>query len=178
LKTPRERPPARLLSAIVWHQCSPKRELLDVADPAVTTGRYHRPGGAGVWYASSSEDGAWAELFRHHEAGGVAASEVVRRIGRARVRRLRVLDLTDPRVREAFDVCESELTSDDLALCQRVGQYARDASYDGVLASSAALAGNQTVAVFVSGVRKIAAGRSHVGKPPSRVRGRVSRGQK
>ena len=148
-----------------------------MADPAVTTGRYHQAGGRGGWYASSSEAGAWAELFRHHEAGGIAPSEVIRRIGRARVRKLRVLDLTNPRVREAFGVSEAELTSDDLGECQRIADYARDAGYDGVLGPSAALAGNHTIAVFASGMRNIAAGRSHVGKPPSRVRRFVS-GQK
>jgi RES domain-containing protein len=152
--------------------------LLDVADPAVTTGRYHRTGGPGVWYASSSEDGAWAELFRHHEAGTVAASEVIRRIGRARVRRLRVLDLTDAKVREAFEVSLAALTSDDLAQCQRIAEYAQEAGYDAVLGPSAALEGNQTIAVFASGMRKIAAGRSHVGTPPAPGRRLVSRGQK
>lgn len=146
-----------------------------MADPAVTTGRYHRAGGVGVWYASSSEDGAWAELFRHHEAGAVAASEVIRRMGQARVRRLRVLDLTNSRVREALEISEAELTSDDLAQCQRIGDYARDAGHDGVLAPSAALATGQTIAVFASGMRKIAAGRSHVRKPPVRAQRPASR---
>lgn len=65
---------------------------------------------------------------------------------------------------------EAELTSDDLKQCQQIGDYARDARYDGVLAPSAALADNQTIAVFASAMRKVAAGLSHVGKPPARVR--------
>jgi RES domain-containing protein len=170
LKTPRERPPARVLTATVWHQCSPQRELLDAANPAVTTGRYHRVGDPGIWYASSSEDGAWAELFRHHEPDGVSRLEVIRRIGRARVRRLRVLDLTDARVREILDVSERELTGDDLTQCQKVAEYARESGYDGVVAPSAALDGQRTIAVFSSAMRKIGEEHSRVGSPPARAR--------
>ena len=170
MKTPRERPAARVLTATVWHQCSPHRELLDTANPAVTTGRYHRFGDPGLWYASSSEDGAWAELFRHHEAGGVSPLEVIRRIGRAQVKRLRVLDLTDARVREILNVSERELTGDDLTQCQKVAEYARDSGYDAVLAPSAALDGQRTIAVFSSAMRKVAEEHSRVGSPPARAR--------
>jgi RES domain-containing protein len=170
LKIPRERAGARLLTAIVWHQCSPKRALLDAADPAVTTGRYHRAQGPGVWYASSSENGAWAELFRHHEPGGVSPLEVIRRIGQARVRRLRVLDLTNARVRESLDISERDLISDDLSLCHQIAEYARNSGFDAILAPSAALEGHRTVAIFSSAMRKIAEGRSRVGSPPARAR--------
>jgi RES domain-containing protein len=159
-----------LLTAVVWHQCSPQHELLDSADPAVTTGRYHRVGGPGIWYASSSESGAWAELFRHHEPGGISPLEVIRRVGRAQCKRLRVLDLTEARVREALDVSERELTGDDLTRCQRIAEYARDAGYDAILAPSAALDGQRTIAVFSSAMRKIAEGRSRVGSPPASAR--------
>jgi RES domain-containing protein len=166
-----------VLTAIVWHQCSPQHDLLDAPDPAVTTGRYHQAGGPGVWYASSSENGAWAELFRHHEPGGVSPLEVIRRIGHARVR-LRVLDLTDARVREILEVSERELTGDDLTPCQKVAEYARNSGYDAIFAPSAALEGQQTIAVFSSAMRKITEGRSRVGSPSARARrllGRVRR---
>jgi RES domain-containing protein len=170
LKIPRERAAARLLTAIVWHQCSPKRALLDAADPAVTTRRYHRADGPGVWYASSSEDSAWAELFRHHEPGGVSPLEVIRRVGQARVSRLRVLDLTAARVREILNISERDLIGDDLSLCQRIADYARSSGFDAILAPSAALEGHGTVAIFLSAMRKIAEGRSRVGSPPARAR--------
>jgi len=170
LKIPREPPGARVLTASVWHQCAPKHELLDTADPAVTTGRYHRADGPGVWYASSSEDGAWAELFRHHEPGAVSPLEVIRRIGRARVSRLRVLDLTDASVRETLAVSERELIGDDLTQCQQIADYARSSGFDAILAPSAALEGHRTVAIFSSAMRKISEGRSRVGSPPARTR--------
>jgi RES domain-containing protein len=170
LKIPRERPAARVLTATVWHQCPSKRALLDAADPAVTTGRYHRVGGPGVWYASSSENAAWAELFRHHEPGGVSPLEVIRRIGQARARRLRVLDLTNARVLERFDISETDLIGDDLTDCQRIADYAGTSGFDAILAPSAALEGHRTIAIFSSAMRKIADGGSRTGSPPARAR--------
>jgi RES domain-containing protein len=83
---------------------------------------------------------------------------------------LRVLDLTDARVREILDVSESELTGDDLTHCQKVAEYARKSGYDAIFAPAAALEGQRTVAVFSSAMRKITEGRSRVGPPPARVR--------
>lgn len=91
-------------------------------------------------------------------------------MGQARVRKLRVLDLTDARVCEMLDINASELVGDDLRQCQEVAQYASDAGYDAILAPSAALAGETTLAVFASAMGKISAQRSHVGPPPVRVR--------
>ena len=167
-----------MLTAIVWHQCSPQHDLLDAADPALTTGRYHRAGGPGIWYASSSEKGAWAELFRHHEPGSVSPLEVIRRIGRAQVTRLRALDLTDARVREILEVSEHDLTGDDLTHCQKIADYARDSGYDAIFAPSAALEGQRTIAVFSSAMRKITDGGSRVGSPPSRARAGVKGGKR
>ena len=42
-----------------------------------------RPGGTAAWYASRTERGAWAELFRHFLDDGVSLFEVRRRAGRA-----------------------------------------------------------------------------------------------
>jgi RES domain-containing protein len=145
--------------------------------PAVTTGRYHRADGPGVWYASSSENGAWAELFRHHEPGGVSALDVIRRIGHARVRRLRVLDLTDARVLASLDISERDLIGDDLTPCQQIAEYARTSGYDAILAPSAALEGNRTVAIFSSAMSKIAEERSRAGSPPARARRLLGRGR-
>lgn len=162
-------PAARILAGGFWHQCSPNRRLLDVADPALTSGRYHRIGGLGVCYASSSETGAWAELFRHHEAGGVSPFEVRRLMGRVRIRNIKVLDLTDHRVREAFRVSENDLTADDLTRCQAIAEQARKAGYDGVLAPSAALDGQKTLAVFAVATSKIIEESSRVRHAPARM---------
>lgn len=163
-------PAERILAGSFWHQCSPNHSLLDVADPAVTSGRYHRVGGPGVWYSSSSETAAWAELFRHHAPGGVSPFEVRRLIGRVRVRDLKVLDLTNPQVREALGIFDDVLTADDLTGCQTIAEQARAAGYDGILAPSAALEGQKTLAIFASAANKIIEESSRVRHAPPRIR--------
>ncbi len=167
--TARELPAARILAGRFWHQCSPSRGLLDVADPAVTSGRYHQGGGGGVWYASSSETGAWAELFRHQEPSGISHLEIRRLIGKVRVRNLKVLDLTDSRVRESWGVSEQDLTADDLTMCQALAEEARRAGYDGILAPSAALVGQTTLAVFASAIGKLREEVSRISHAPARM---------
>jgi RES domain-containing protein len=165
----RELPAARVLTGSFWRQCSPKRGLVDLSDPAVTFGRYHRSGGPGVLYASSTETGAWAELFRHHEPGVVSPFQVRRLSGRVRVSDLKVLDLTDKQVRAGLGISEDELTADDLSRCQGITEQARAAGYDGVLAPSAALRGQKTLAIFASAANKITEENSHVRHAPARM---------
>jgi len=164
--------PGRVFAGRVWRQCSPRRGLLEVAHPAATTGRYHRLGGPGVWYASSTRAAAWAEFFRHLPSGGVSPSEIRRRVGRARVARLRALDLTDARIRRALGITVRELTGDDLARCQALADAARAAGFEGIVPPSAARAGASTVVVFAPALaeRVIADGPSIIGHTPQRRR--------
>jgi RES domain-containing protein len=164
----------RVFSGRVWRQCAPTRGLLDVASPAAGPGRYHRVGDPGAWYASTTERGAWAELFRHHTGTDLSPFEIRRRIGRARVESLRVLDLTDPQVREALVLTEADLTADDLTRCQALGDAARAAGFQGILAPSAALAGEIILAVFPPAIAKVAEEHSRVQRPPARLRALVS----
>jgi RES domain-containing protein len=91
-------------------------------------------------------------------------------VGRALVSELKVLDLTDLKVRAAFGVTEPALVSDDLSLCQEVSERARAIGYDGILAPSAALAGQQTLAVFASAMHKVAEEHSRVRRASVRMR--------
>ena len=91
---------------------------------------------------------SWCELFRHFVGNGVDPFEVRRRAGRCAVDRLAVLDLTDPIVRAALGVTVDDLVGDDYEVCQRLAQAARVAGFDGVLAPSAGLPGQRTLAVF------------------------------
>lgn len=77
------------------------RALTSLADPGLSNGRCHRVGGVGVWYASDQEQASWAELMRHFVDDGVDPFELRRRVGRVKVDRLQVLDLTDPAARAA-----------------------------------------------------------------------------
>lgn len=94
--------PRRHLRGTFWHQGATGHDLTSFADPAISEGRYHQAGGAGVWYASDQEQAAWAELFRHLLATELDAFEVRRRVGKVVVNDLEVLDLTDATVRDSL----------------------------------------------------------------------------
>lgn len=161
--------PRRHLSLPVWHQTRPSNPLLRFEDPATYDGRYHRAGAPGAWYASLTERGAWAELFRHWGQHEISPFEVRRRVGRARVTDLVVLDLTDPTVRNHLGVIEAELTDDSWATCQTLANRARAAGFQGILAPSGALDGERTLVVFPEGMAKVVPEHSRVQRPPIRM---------
>jgi RES domain-containing protein len=140
--------PVRVLAGRWWHQNAPRFALLDCADPATVDARYQRHGQPGVWYASSRERCAWAELARHTTSPDLSPFQLRRRVGRVRVTGLRVLDLTDPGVRRGLSIEEDDLVGDDYVPCQRVADLARAGGLDGLLAPSAALTDHKTLAVF------------------------------
>lgn len=72
-----------------------------------------------MWYASSHEQGAWAELFRRFLDEGVDPFEIRRRVGRVSVD-LEVLDLTVEATRSHLGVSEADLVSDDCTLTQDI----------------------------------------------------------
>lgn len=132
----------------VWHQGRPRWACTSCADPAQTYGRYHRLGGRGVWYASTSARAAWAELLRHTEDPLPSPFEVKRKIGRVHVVSLRVLDLTNPDVSQSLGLRANDLTGDDVAACQDVSDLAAEAGAQGLLAPSAALPGHKTLVIY------------------------------
>jgi len=144
--------------------------LLWASDPAEFDARFTVQGGPGVWYASSQAPAAWAELFGHFTLRGIDPFEVRRRAGAARVEDLRVLDLTDPAVREVVDLTEADLIGDDYSRTQQIALAAAEAGFDGILAPSAALPGRMTLAVFPSGMVKVSAVRDTVRTAPPRLR--------
>lgn len=159
----------RIITRLVWRQTRPRNALLDFESPSRYEGRYNPVGDPGVWYASSTERGAWAELFRHWEHEEISPFELRRRVGRAKVIEPAVLDLTDPEVRDQMGVTGEELVSDDLRRCQELATEAREAGFDGILAPSAALDGEITLAVFGSAMAKVEAEHSRVQRPPIRM---------
>lgn len=160
--------PRRQISGRFWHQGPTRHPLTSCADPARGPGRYHRTGEPGVWYASSQEQAAWAELFRHFVDDGVDPFELRRRVGRVYVV-LEVLDLTDEAVRAHVGVDESGLVGDDYSITQTIATAARDAGFDAVLAPAAALPDRQTLAVFAHALPSVQSERSEVRQPPPRL---------
>jgi RES domain-containing protein len=71
-----------------------------------------------------------------------------RRLATIRVRLSRVLDLTNADVRAALDVSEADLTGDDPAVPQAIGETAHHLGYEAILAPSAAGSG-YALAIFL-----------------------------
>lgn len=140
-----------------------------LAKPALSNGRYHRVAGLGVWYASDQEQASWAELMRHFVDDGFDPFELRCRVGRVKVDRLQVLDLTDPEVCAAVGLVEADLTGDDYTKTQAVAAAAAAAGFAGLLAPSAAFPGRRTLVVFANGAAAITAEWSAVGQPPPRL---------
>jgi hypothetical protein len=153
-----------------WHQGPNGRPFLFCPDPSHGPGRYHRAGGPGAWYASSSMRASWCELFRHFMDGPSAIDpfEVKRRAGRVKVTGLAVLDLCDVDNQVALRIADDDLVEDDYAICQELSDAARAAGLDGVLAPSAGLAGQRTIALFPAAVDggQVVEQRSRVQVPP------------
>ena len=160
--------PRRQISGRFWHQGPTRHPLTSCTDPARGPGRYHRTGEPGVWYASSQEQAAWAELFRHFVDEGVDPFELRRRVGRVYVV-LEVLDLTDESVRAHVGVDESDLVGDDYSITQTIAAAARRADFHGILAPAAALPDRETLAVFAHALPSVQAERSELRQPPPRL---------
>lgn len=73
------------------------------------------------------------------------------------------------RVGRAIGVGVEELVSDDLARCQQIAAWAQRAGYEGILAPSAALAGEVILAMFASAMGKVTEEHSRVQRPPRRM---------
>ena len=169
--------PVLALSGAFHHQGPVGKPLLSCADPAIVDARYQRRGESGVWYGSSMQRGAWAEMFRHWEPGGVSPYEIRRRVGRVTASGLQVLDLRRADVQAELGLTRADLTGSDYAKCQEVAALARGAGLDGVLGPSAALEDCDTLAVYqrALGSGRITADHSRVQRPPVTMRDQVKR---
>ncbi len=81
-------------------------------------------------------------------AGMTTAMMGPRRLATIRVRFSRVLDLTKAEVRAALDVSEADLTSEDSAVPEAIGEAAHHLGYEAILAPSAAGPGH-ALAIFL-----------------------------
>ena len=121
-----------------------------------------------MWYASDQEQAAWAELMRHFLDEGVDPFEIRRRVGRVTIHDLTVLDLTKPHVLAALGLSEADLIGDDYAGSQDLATAAA-AGFGGILAPSAAKAGQRTLVVFASSAATVVEDYSRVRQPPPRL---------
>jgi RES domain-containing protein len=132
--------------------------------------RFTPPGGRfGVLYVALAPDTAAAELRRRAEQLGVPVAALApRAMLTLAVRLRRVLDLTDPGVREAWGLTAEDLAGDAYARCQEAAVAARADGYEAIRYPSAAV-----VAPGVAPRRRGRAGRGRRGQL-GRVRRRAA----
>jgi RES domain-containing protein len=164
-------PPPRLLSGTFWRNTPPARDALDLPAAARSGARYHRRGDPPPLYAASDRDVSWGELFRHTDPAVVSPFEIRRRMSELRVVDLPVLDVTDEEARDAIEVTEAQLTSNDYRHCCRLAAlvWSRPDRYGGILAPSAAKHGAQTLAASQDWLDHITVTASRRQTPPRRL---------
>jgi len=112
-------------------------------------GRWHVPGDGPTQYLSLSTDAAWAELIRAEDLRDEREVALVSMpIWQARIDQAAVVDYSDFGTAEAAGFAPDALVDDDHARCQREGRRLRGIGYTGVLAPSAALAGESSLTLF------------------------------
>jgi hypothetical protein len=162
--------PGRFVTGCFWHQGAIGFDALSRPDPPPGPGRYHTKGGVPTWYCSTTEQAAWAELFRHL-SDEVSPFEIRRRVACVQVTNLKVLDLTNRQNLEALSITHGQLIADDMHVCQVIAGFA-DGLFEGILGPSAALAGDpspKTLAVFPSGMQKLEMVHERVRSAPPRL---------
>jgi RES domain-containing protein len=162
--------PVRTISGTFYRQTSPRRSALELDERAPASGRYHVKGQQPRIYASSSEEAAWGELFRHF-LGPVSPFEIKRRMSHLTVTDLPVLDLTDLDVCRQLGIPQLELVGNRYRACQLVASLVRRRPdrFGGVLAPSAASEDATTLVVFSEWRDRVHIDHHREIRPPSRM---------
>ena len=95
-------------------------------------GRYNSPGEFGALYLSKTRKGCAAEITRRPSH----PPEYI--VGKIRVKLGKVCDLTDPELLKQLGLSRVQLTADDWAETQTLGDLVRDAGFEGIIVPSAA----------------------------------------
>lgn len=169
--------PIRVISGNFARHSKPTSDALSLLKVAPAEGRYHNEGAQPPLYASSTEDVAWGELFRHFSDGGaveISPFEIKRRMSTLEVLDLPVLDLTDELVREQLGVSEDELIGNQYGVCQAIAELlgTRLDLFGGILAPSAVIPSEQTLVVFQERIRgHVSVRHTRTARPPRRLFG-------
>lgn len=150
-----------------------------------TDERWHSAGDGPTQYLSATPDGAWAELIRNENLRSEADLALVQMpLWQAQVDEARIADYRDFETAERAGFDPEVLINEDQSMCRAEGRRLREAGFAGVLYPSAALPGEQNLALFGPRIllpwgasRKLASGipanKLTVGAPPADLLPRV-----
>jgi len=112
-------------------------------------GRWNYGGQDSTQYWSLTPEASWAELIRHENLKTEEELDLVRMpFWIAQIPSSGLLDLRYADEREAHEITEDHLISDDWAACQALAASLRRAGNRGVIAPSAALPERASITVF------------------------------
>lgn len=150
-----------------------------------TDERWHSAGDGSTQYLSATPDGAWAELIRNENLRSEADLGLVAMpLWQVQIEQAQVADYGDFETAERAGFDPEALIHDDQTACRIEGRRLREAGFAGVLYPSAALPGEQNLALFGPRIllpwgaaRRLASGvpgmRLTVGAPPAELLPRV-----
>lgn len=141
------------LSTQAYRHVSTGRDPRSATGARVHGGRWNPPDSFAVLYLGLDERTVIDEFYRLARRQRVPpAGFLPRELHRFDARLEAVLDLRGPEAREAVELTDRRLKSDDPALCQEIGAAAHALGLEGLVAPSAA--GDGTVlAVFLDALR-------------------------
>ena len=117
--------------------------------PNTTDERWHVAGDGPTQYLSETPDGAWAELIRNENLRSEAdLSLVAMPLWQLQIEQSRVADYRDFETAEQAGFKPESLIDDDQDACRLEGRRLKEAGFAGVLYPSAALPGEQNLALF------------------------------
>ncbi len=126
--------PRRIRGALWYRAITPlyRRSLLTMDGAFQWGGRYNAPGEFGALYLSKTRKGCAAEITRRPSFPPKYI------VGKIRVKLGKVCDLTDPELLKQLGLSRVQLTADDWAETQTLGDLIRDAGFEGIIVPSAA----------------------------------------
>lgn len=126
-----------------WRHTSPRWNPLSGEGARIHGGRFNPPDSFPVLYLCLSRECAVAEFLRMADRHAIGPTGFLPwRVHELAVDLERVLDLSDPGVREVLQLPEDALTDDDLAVTREIGVVAHGLSMQGVRSPSATHAGD------------------------------------
>ena len=125
----------RRIRGVFWYRAvipSRRGTILTMDGAFQWGGRYNAPGEFGALYLSKTQKGCAAEITHRpaHPTNYI--------VGKIRIKLGKVCDLTDEDLLKELGLTRDQLTADDLAETQALGDLIRDAGFEGIIVPSAA----------------------------------------
>lgn len=142
--------PRGVLEVVTYRHASEGRQPLSGEGARIQGGRWNPPESFPTLYLGMTEEVVAAEFRRLAMRSGRSTADFLpRQLFQIEVKLQLVLDLSDAGNVDVLDVNPADLVSDDLTVCQALGDAAHYLGIEAVLARSAAGAG-LTLAVFTA----------------------------